>query len=213
MIPSRTFFRLLAPATGITLFAAATQATTVKHAGIDELCHKAGRIFSGRVVRIEPKTIAIGGGLLPAIEYTLAVDESFKGTVETTKGIRLARVRMLGEFPAVDGDGIRRLASITGLPRLTVDERYLLLITRPGRSGLSTTVGLGQGCFHLTGEAGDVMAENEFHNIGLFTTARQTPRLTTESGGQVPGARGPIAYVDLAAAIRGALAAGPPRAP
>ena len=51
---------------------------------------------------------------------------------------------------------------------LTVGQTYLVFTTQPSGVGLSTTVGLGQGCFRLYGKGDSQMAVNEVNNAGLF---------------------------------------------
>ena len=87
---------------------------------------------------------------------------------------------------AVQRSGSKRsVPLLKGLPQIKVGEAYLFFLTRPGSVGLSTTVGLGQGCFHVVGgEEGT--AVNEFGNAGLF---KDMTELATEAG--------PIAYRTL----------------
>ena len=195
---------LIAAAGAAALLLAPASAATVQQVDLTGLCRAAHRIFRGTVVRIETGTISAGGGELPFIEYTVAVEDALKGEFERLKGVPVARVRMLGKLPASTRDGIRRLRTFPGLPRLVRGDRYLLFTTRPGWTGLSTTVGLGQGCFRIAGEPGDETAVNEFDNRGLFRSGEAGAG--TATGIEAPATGGPLLYADLADAIRRTLA-------
>ena len=81
------------------------------------------------------------------------------------------------------------------------------MTTRPSGIGLSTTVGLGQGCFRISQVGKDEQAVNDANNNGLFRDMAPpaappgAPALT-----QRARRRGPLSYADLAARIRGLVA-------
>ena len=92
---------------------------------------------------------------------------------------------------AEPGAGPQKFAIFRDIPRLDVGRDYLLFTSAASRIGLSTTVGLGQGCFDIVGSA----ALNRAGNLGLFRNA------------VTPGpSKGPIAVDDLSSRIRTILA-------
>ena len=70
----------------LVLLAQPGEPTLVRQMNLGELCERAGFIFRGTVLDARPGTIAIGGGQLPTVTYTLRVDESFKGDFTGQKG-------------------------------------------------------------------------------------------------------------------------------
>jgi hypothetical protein len=161
-------------------------AATVQKMDLDTLCGNAQSIFRGTVMSVTEGTVHAGGADLPTVTYTMKVDEAFKGTYETEKGVQYAKITMLGTMkPQTAGNGsVQSLSYLPDLPRLTPGEDYVLMTTAPSAIGLSATVGLGQGCFHISGGEKGEMAVNELGNAGLFD--------------------GPVAYSTLANEIRGA---------
>jgi hypothetical protein len=105
----------------------AAEATSVRALTLGQLVDRAHRIVHGRCVAVEEVREARGG--LPVTEVTVAVAETLKGPAE-----RRLVVRQLGgrDAPAVG-------------PRYVVGEELVLFLHRPGRSGLTSPVGLWQG--------------------------------------------------------------------
>ena len=170
-----------------TLIATPALATSVLHMNLDGLCDRADKIFRGVVVDIDKGTLTAGGGELPTVTYTLEVTEDFVGNITEVKGKKITTITMVGtpaslQTPDEDANGVRRFSTLPSPPDLQVGADYLLLTTPESAIGLSTTVGLGQGCFSIDGEK----ASNLFDNEGLYD--------------------GPVAYDQLAADIRSALA-------
>ncbi len=172
-------------------------ATTVMQMNLADMCARAERIFRGRVLEIRSGEVEVGGGRLPTITYVLEVEEAFKGSFESIKGMRLAQVTMLGKIPPAEAGSLRRVDPLSGLPVLTLGETYLLLTSTPGPSGMSTTIGLGQGCFRLDRLEGGEVVTNGFDNRGLFAG------LTALA----PDGPGPLSYERLAGALRALLPA------
>ena len=168
-------------------------ATSVKHMNIDELSSNADKIFRGTVISVQPGTVQAGGADLPTVTYTLKVEESFKGDFTIEKGdMRLAKITMISDVKAdPSSDGIQKMTLFRDVPRLAVGRDYLLFTSAESSIGLSTTIGLGQGCFDIVGS----MALNRAGNLGLF------------QGASVAGpAKGAIAYDELTDRIRATLA-------
>ncbi len=168
------------------------RAQYVRHMNLRQLCENARSIFRGTVLASTSGTVEAGGGEIPTITYRVRVDEAFQGVGESGD----VEIRMVDPKMAVQRSGSKRsVPLLKGLPQIKVGEAYLFFLTRPGSVGLSTTVGLGQGCFHVVGgEEGT--AVNEFGNAGLF---KDMTELATEAG--------PIAYRTLANEIRRLLGA------
>lgn len=174
-------------------------AVSVLQMNLEELVGNADKIFRGTVLDVRETTVSAGGGELPVVVYRLRVDEAFKGTYQTLKGIQVAEIRMLGKLkPATSGSQVRLLGLIPELPRLEVGHDYLLLTTASSAIGLSTTVGLGQGRFELFGKAGQEVAVNGNNNRGLL--GESGVKSAVKSAGQPEG---PLPYTVLADIIRG----------
>ncbi len=169
-------------------------ATSVEHMNLEEMSAKADKIFRGTVISITPGSVEAGGAELPTVTYTIQVEDSFKGDFIIAKDdVRLAKVTMITDAKSGDtGDGLQKFGLFRDVPQLVVGGDYVLFTSAESSIGLSTTVGLGQGCFDVVGGA----ALNRAGNLGLFRGA-------VTSG----PAKGPLAYEDLSNRIRAILAA------
>ena len=130
----------------------------------------------------------MGGGELPAVTYRLAVSESFKGDFEEVKGERFTNVTMVGTLKQV----LSGKHPITDFPVLQEGTEYLLFIAPAGPSGMTATMGLAQGCFHVNSADGGRVAMNLVNNTGLFSGMN-----TGLADGQA------VPYSELADMIRG----------
>jgi hypothetical protein len=169
---------------------------------LQELAQRANRIFTGRVIDVRSGTVEAGGGVLPTTIYRLQVGDTFKGSYPAPgKSGTIIEVQMVGtsssKAPSARGGPVRRLM-LPDMPRLDVGEEYVLFTTTPSRVGLSTTVGLGQGCFKVfRRQREQPLALNAVANDGLFrgmSTSAQPP------------ARGAVPYSELSRQIRSVLA-------
>lgn len=179
---------LVSLASGILLLVMPVGAATLLHMDLEDLCGRADKIFRGTAVGFEPGTLAAGGGELPIVTWRFRVDETFKGAFDEKDGVRFVEVRMLGNLKqAPQSEGMARFSALPEPPQLRVGEEYLLFTTAPSAVGMSTTVGLGQGSFHVyvDGKQGE-MARNELDNLGVFEGLTGMP------------AQGPVAYTELA---------------
>lgn len=162
-------------------------ATSVLQMNLAQMIDRSEKVFVGTVVDISESRIAVGGGEVPAVTYSFRVGDSFKGDFEVVKGVKVTTVTMLGSMKHVKSGK----HPIVDFPLLRRGEEYLLMVGEAGPVGLTTTVGLGQGNFSLSGEDGDKVALNAARNVGLFT------------GMSVPFADGvAVPYPELAALIR-----------
>lgn len=162
-------------------------ASMVRMMDLGELCSRAGMIFRGTVIEVTAGTLELGGGELPTVTYRVRVDEAFKGDFSDVKdGVAYVDVRMVGAVKDLPDGNLRRFSKLPELPQLEPGQEYVLMTTTPGPTGLSTTVGIGQGCFDLFYEDKVKMAVNELRNQGLYD--------------------GPVAYNQLADDIRAHLA-------
>lgn len=171
------------------------RATSVIQMNLEQLCTKSDQIFRGTVLDMTESTVEVGGGALPAVTYTVRVDEAFQGQFDTEKGVPLARFTTLG----TKKQHLSGQMPIPGLPRLAIGGEYLLMVAPSGPTGLTTTMGLGQGCFTIAGKPGAETAVNELGNRGLFAGM-------TVSG--VTTASGDVSYPALAALINSILGEG-----
>lgn len=170
-------------------------ATTVLPMDLADLSSRAASIAAGTVLSAEPGTVQAGGTMLPTVTYEVLVEEGFKGTFVTKEDRTVLEITMIGDLK---GDGTtagsaRKLTSIAGLPQLKVGGRYLLFTTAPSAIGLSTTVGLGTGCFEIHGDGDKALVVNELGNAGVFQGLAGLPP------------SGPVAYADIAQQLRNLL--------
>jgi hypothetical protein len=185
----------------------ALQASTVMQLNLGEMVQRADQIYRGTVLSVTSSAVAVGGGQLPTVTYRLRVDESFRGEFVSVKGLRIAEIRTLGKFAPVQRGAMRSVVTLPRMPDLVVGQSYVLMTTRPSAIGLSTTVGLGQGCFSIAQVGKEELVANEVNNQGLFrdmappADARVPPR-----GAAAAPASGPLSYTDLAGRIRGLVA-------
>lgn len=181
------------------------QASTVMQLNLGEMVQRADRIFRGTVLSVGAESVSAGGGQLPVAVYRLRVDEAFRGEFPDVKGVRIAEIRTLGKAAAIRIGTVRSAVVLPRMPELEVGRSYLVLGTRPSAIGLSTTVGLGQGLFHIssTGKE-DEAAVNEVNNAGLFRGMAAPPARIVRQAVEAAGAgSGAIAYAELATRIRG----------
>jgi len=169
-------------------------ATILKHMNLEELAGNADKIFTGRVIDANKATVTIGGADLPTVTYTVMVETPFQGTFPPVKEEPIVNIQMIHSgAPARSGDLVHR-SPLPATPDIQIGQRYVFFTTAPSAAGLSTTVGLGQGRFHIIGEPGDELAVNEYDNIGLFD------RMNVSWAGQ-----GPISYRTLTEQITSAV--------
>jgi hypothetical protein len=138
-----------------------------------------------------------GGGELPVVSYQLRVGDRFKGEFGEGKRAGVVEIRMVGDKGDIRRHDLLHFSLWRDMPRLQVGRDYVLFTTRPSRIGLSTTVGLGQGAFTITGEAKGEQAVNAFGNVGLDRNLK--------AGVSLRAGR-PVPYGELAQAIRAVLA-------
>lgn len=134
--------------------------TLVQKMSLEEISQRADKIFRGTVVSIANGAIEAGGSELPTITYRIKVEEAFQGEYVTKGDAKMAEITMLGRLKPVTADGARS-SFLVQLPELRVGQRYVLLTSPPSAIGLSTTVGLGQGCFSVLKADGQELVKNE----------------------------------------------------
>ena len=168
-------------------------AVSILQMDLADLSDRADKIFRGKVVDFETSTVQVGGSELPIVVYTMAVEEALKGSFD---GKGVVEIRMFGSkegLVPVSGT-ISKFPLLSGQPAMQVGEDYLLFTTQPSTIGLSTTVGLGHGCFHISEVEKQEMAVNEYDNAGVFDSLSGLP------------ASGPVLYSSLVQEINNTLA-------
>ncbi len=176
---------LLSFAAALLAFSSANAAITLQM-NLEQLVTQSERVFVGEVIGISETRVSAGGGELPAVTYRIRVSETFKGSFETVKDETFTEVTMVGSLK----DVIAGRHPITDFPVLREGTEYLLFVAQPGPTGLTATMGLGQGCFNFDGADADRVALNLVNNAGLF------------NGMSVPYASNePILYSELATLI------------
>jgi hypothetical protein len=182
-------------------------ASTVMQFNLGEMVQRAEHIYRGTVISVSSGSVAVGGGQLPTVTYRLRVEESFRGEFVSVKGVRIAELRTLGKFTPLQRGVMRSALVLPRMPELAVGQSYLVMTTRPSAIGLSTTVGLGQGCFRIAQVGKEELVANEVNNQGLFRD--MAPPAAARSQARVAAAAAPggaLSYSDLAGRIRGLVA-------
>lgn len=151
---------LLLPIACLWLFASQAFATTVVQMNLDQLTERSATIVRGVVRDITQTTVRGGGGELPALQYTVEVSEIFKGEVSSAKDVRVVEFKILGNL-----DNMKAGKVLPSFPVMQKGKEYLLFISPNGPIGLTTTMGLSQGCFNFVNSHSVV---NGFNNSGLF---------------------------------------------
>lgn len=171
--------------------AGAAYATSLKPMNLKELCERADRIFRGTIVSVRDTTVSFGEAEIPALSYTVRVEEAFKGEFDEIKGVQLAEFKMIGNMKQYQS----RRPLFPGFPILEEGGTYLLMVAPEGPVGLTSTMGLGQGCFNIVSKPGDEAALNLLDNVGLF------------KGMSVAGvpAKGPVSYDTISGLISGIM--------
>lgn len=172
--------------------------TFVKHQNLAEMCDEAANIYRGKVLDVSSGTMELAGGELPIVTYKLEVGETFKGEFVEKGDKRYAEFTVAGSFKPVlrtVGD-YAQLNTLPDPPALRVGEEYLLLTNRPNEHGLSNTIGLAQGCFHINGIGKAETVMNGANNAGLF-------RGMSQEGLASAGA---LSYAEIAQIIRDGIA-------
>ena len=170
-------------------------AATVAQMNLAEMVNRSERVFVGTVLRVTERRVAVGGGEVPAVTYRLQVTESFKGHFTEVKGQKFTEVSMLGSLKFASAGR----HPIANFPVLREGQEYLLLVAPAGPVGLTSTMGLAQGCFNLEDKGGEKVALNEAGNNGLFSGMN----VGLQNGVAVP-------YAELAALIRDIVRGGQP---
>ena len=146
-------------------FTGTAQAAITAQMNLEQLVSQSERVFVGRVISITESRVSMGGGELPAVTYRLAVSDTFKGQFEEIKGERFTEVTTIGSLKQV----LSGQHPITDFPILQKGVEYLLFIAPSGPTGMTATMGLGQGCFHISGSDDNKVALNLANNTGLFS--------------------------------------------
>jgi hypothetical protein len=118
--------------------------------------------------------------------------------------VRIAEIRTLGKLNPARQGNLRSAVILPRMPELQIGRTYLVLTTRPSAIGLSTTVGLGQGCFRISQVGKEEQAVNEANNTGLFRDMRAPAARGLARAAASPATTGgALSYADLADRIRG----------
>jgi hypothetical protein len=140
----------------------------VRLVDLEQMTQRAARIFSGRC--IETRVVfdaALGRDVRVA---TFRVHRAVKGVTGDTVTVRTL---------AVEGNDADAAA---GVPVYRAGDEVVLFLYGESASGLSATVGLGQGRFRvLADKQGRSLALNDFGNRNLFTGLRPEARARLEA--------------------------------
>ena len=136
-------------------------ALSVQQFELRDLCARADKIVRAKVLDVSAGSIAAGGGQIPVTAYRLEVKETLAGGESA-----VIDLKVVGNLKAQTGN-IRRIDLLGDVPRLERGNEYLLFTTKPSKVGLSTFVGLGQGCFSIFSQDKKEVAVNGAGNNGL----------------------------------------------
>lgn len=167
MSRSKTVVCLLALALA---FGALAQASLVQKMDLGEVCARADKIFRGTVVSAKSGSIEAGGGELPTITYVIKVNEAFQGEFTTKGDDQYAELTTLGRFKT----------RVIDMPELEVGGDYLLMTSRPSAIGLSAPIGLGQGCFTISGKGDALTATDGYGNSANYAELADQIRAALE---------------------------------
>lgn len=133
------------------------EAALVQKMELPEVCARADKIFRGIVLSAKEGTTEAGGGVLPTMTYTIKVTENYQGEYVTKGDLTVAEITTLGRVKATG-------SPLADLPELEIGRDYFLMMTSPSPIGLSAPVGLGQGCYTVSGKAGQEIATDGYGN-------------------------------------------------
>jgi len=190
----QTFWVVVALAAVVCVPSLISAATLVRHQNLAEMCDEAAMIYRGKVLDISTGSMALAGGELPVVNFKLEVSESFKGEFVQKGERRYAEFTVAGSFkPVLNQVGdYARLNTLPAPPALRVGEEYLLLTNAPNEHGLSNTIGMAQGCFHISGIGKAEVVRNGADNAGLFKGMPE----------QGLASQGALSYAEIAQIIR-----------
>lgn len=174
-------------------------ATTMLQMNLEEMTSNAETIFRGELIDVSSSQVSVGGGEVSTLVYKFRVDELFKGEVNTVKDVQITEVQMVGTLDKQRAG--KRM--IPGFPVYKVGDEYLMFVATAGRTGLTTTMGLGQGTFQIYSKGKDELAVNEYGNVNLKkdSGSRQVIQSDADHDHDVKSA-GPLPYTELANQIR-----------
>lgn len=159
-------------------------AAMVQKMNLQSLCDSAGAIARVEVAAVEEATVPVPGGELPVRIYTLHVREALKGVSAADRAQGTFTLTMLdaARLPRTKSGTMQHIAVLPDLPVLEPGGEYLLMTTAPSAGGLATTVGLGQGLFHvLPGPHGVEQVRNGLDNIGLLDGMATPKSITSDA--------------------------------
>lgn len=178
----------------LTVLAANLEGTSIIKMNLSEMVQKSGRIIVGVCTAIDDGTMPTpSGGSIAYTSYTFAVSKSIKGGVGSSLEIKQF------SHPVSSSSGQVNV-KLTGMPTYQIGEEYVLILTAESGLGLSTTVGLSQGCFRviINAKTGVRQVANGLNNAGLFKNiSEKTLAKASWSGGEMKilsQKQGPIEY-------------------
>jgi hypothetical protein len=181
----------------LSLLAPPARAMTILPLDLPALTQQAGRIFVGRVERVESGHDAHG---LPVTWTTFAVEQTVKGP----DGAHVT----LKQLGASLGPADARVLPHPGLPRYQPGESVVLFVHPESALGLTSPVGLGQGCFRIRDDHGAAVVENDVGNRNLGTAALAARALGAPSAPAPDMTPAPLPLETLLGRVR-ALVEGP----
>lgn len=162
------------------------RAGTAIELDVPAMVERADLVIEGRVQSATPRA-SVDGRI--ETEYLLSVDHTYWGEDAGTRSITIPG----GVLP--DGRGML----VPGMPRLVPGEDVLLLLSRPGATGVRVPVGLAQGKFRLVpGPDGTRLAVRVQGRLSLVRTSSASVRHADSVA--------VMAYADLVAELESAAA-------
>jgi len=168
---TRILARVFLAALGLVAASAPSHATSVAQATVVDLLAHSQAIVVGQVQSVTDGFDARG---LPYTEVTLKVADTIRGQKADTYTFRQFGL----DKPRKMANGRTYLGRPTGFPTWRTNESAIVfLYSKAKRSGMQTTVALGQGKLNLANN----VAMNSYDNVGLFSGVRVNRALLDSS--------------------------------
>jgi hypothetical protein len=164
----------------------------VRSVNLAYLSQRAGVIIQGQIISVRHKPLA-GYPNIPTVEVTLNVERSLRGLPGRTYTFRELNM------------GLR---SREGKQAYRTGQRLFLFLPSPSQYGLSSPIGMGQGCFRVSDDsAGRARLANEHGNAGLFRdverdAVRGGKQLTSDQRKLASTKRGPVPLEEFVSLVK-----------
>ena len=157
-------------------------ASQVRQFNLEGLYKNAGHVFSGTVTEKRFGTVWAGGAEFPTVTYRFLLAETYKGNAADIGNRDYVEMTMLDSLEKQSSGRYRFYSNLPEMPDMKIGQRYLIFATAPSAIGLSSTVGLSQGCFRIVEKGYREIVVNGNNNAGLFLNMAGAPNKRGDSG-------------------------------